>query len=78
MPIYEYACQRCGHEFELLVRASQTVHCPNCGSQQLRKLVSRPASPPTHNKALPVCAPESTYGCGLPGCGQGRCLGLEN
>lgn len=31
MPIYEYRCKKCSHEFEELVRTSdQKIHCPKC------------------------------------------------
>jgi putative FmdB family regulatory protein len=41
MPIYEYACESCQREFEELVfRQDEVVHCPTCGSDQARKLMS--------------------------------------
>ena len=40
MPIYEYACLACGHEFEKLQRISEVAPpCPLCASE-VRKLVS--------------------------------------
>ena len=39
MPIYEYACRACGHEFETLVRNGQTPACA-CGSADLLKKLS--------------------------------------
>ncbi len=31
MPIYEYRCEQCTHEFEILVvRHDETVQCPQC------------------------------------------------
>lgn len=42
MPIYEYACDACGHEFELLVRGSQVPACAQCGSEELTKKFSLP------------------------------------
>jgi putative FmdB family regulatory protein len=42
MPIYEYACDACGHEFELLVRGSQVPACAQCGSEALNKKLSLP------------------------------------
>jgi len=40
MPIYEYACKECGHEFERLVKMSaQPPPCPECGAE-VRKKVS--------------------------------------
>jgi putative FmdB family regulatory protein len=40
MPIYEYRCRRCGHEFEALVRGSAAPGCPSCQSQDLERLLS--------------------------------------
>ncbi len=40
MPIYEYACRQCGHEFELLVLKGTVAACPSCESQDLEKLLS--------------------------------------
>jgi putative FmdB family regulatory protein len=41
MPIYDYHCNQCQQDFELLVRASSTPTCPHCGSTALDKLLSR-------------------------------------
>ena len=30
MPIYEYECRACGHQFEQLVRTGDTPACPSC------------------------------------------------
>lgn len=40
MPIYEYACSRCGHEFEKLVRNGAVPECPSCRSTELEKKLS--------------------------------------
>lgn len=40
MPIYEYACDKCGKEFEELVFDDSTPPCPHCGSTQTHKLMS--------------------------------------
>ncbi len=45
MPLYEYRCIDCNKTFELLVRTSTVLACPNCASLQLEKLVSLPAPP---------------------------------
>lgn len=43
MPIYDYACKACGHEFE----REQRIHdapvrkCPKCGKLQAKRLISR-------------------------------------
>lgn len=42
MPIYEYACQACGHELEVLQKMSEAplTECPQCGKSELKKLIS--------------------------------------
>jgi putative FmdB family regulatory protein len=55
MPIFDYRCKHCSHEFEALVRsASKVVTCPECASAELEKLFSLPAikSDATHGKAM--------------------------
>ena len=42
MPIYEYACEKCGDEFEeLIFHDGDLVKCPACGSKKTRKLISK-------------------------------------
>ncbi len=44
MPIYEYLCEQCGHQEDVLQKISDdplTV-CSECGKSALRKLVSAP------------------------------------
>ena len=41
MPLYDYACRACGHEFEVLVRGTDAPSgCPECKSQDLERLLS--------------------------------------
>ncbi|MCC6303174.1 MAG: zinc ribbon domain-containing protein [Gammaproteobacteria bacterium] len=42
MPIYEYACEACGHELEAMQKMSDAVltDCPACGKPALRKRIS--------------------------------------
>ena len=56
MPIFEYQCTSCRHEFETLVRTGDTPACPTCASQALTKLISLPAikSESTHALASSV------------------------
>lgn len=44
VPIYEYACRRCEHQFETIQKASEEPlsDCPECGEPALRKLLSAP------------------------------------
>lgn len=42
MPMYQYACEECGQEFERRLRMSQsgeTQACPHCGSRETRKRI---------------------------------------
>lgn len=43
MPLYEYKCKSCGHEFEKLVsisKAAEPQECPTCGSKDSQKQMS--------------------------------------
>ena len=66
MPIYEYSCSKCGHEFETLVRSSTVPDCPNCHSTELEKKLSVFAT------AAAAPEPSPCASCGHPG-GPGSC-----
>lgn len=42
MPIYEYACDSCGHRLEAMQKMSEAplTECPTCGRPALKKLIS--------------------------------------
>jgi len=41
MPLYDFRCRGCGHEFELLVRAGDNdPTCPSCNSIDIERLLS--------------------------------------
>ena len=42
MPIYEYRCQSCNHDLEVMQKLSdpEFSDCPSCGQPQLKKLIS--------------------------------------
>lgn len=40
MPLYEFTCEKCGHDFEELVSGETVVECPACGSSDTRKVMS--------------------------------------
>ena len=44
MPIYEYVCKECGHEFEALQKISDAplLACPACEKDALKKKISAP------------------------------------
>ena len=70
MPIYEYACPDCGHDFEDLVLGDEKPRCPECASARVEKklsLIARPAS------SAPDLPPPGACGtCGDPR-GPGAC-----
>jgi putative FmdB family regulatory protein len=71
MPIYEYACHQCGHEFEALVRSNTVPECPTCHSTDLDKQLSVFAT--AASGAEPVPAAVGPCGsCGHPD-GPGAC-----
>jgi putative FmdB family regulatory protein len=45
MPVYEYACEKCGHEFEREQRITDepVKTCPACRARKVRRLISRTA-----------------------------------
>lgn len=43
MPIYEYSCGTCGHQFEALVRGATLPECPKCKGGELERVFSLPA-----------------------------------
>lgn len=67
MPLYEYACQECDHQFETLVLNGEQVECPECHGERLERLLSVPAKPRA-GQALPMSCRTD-----LPPCGPGCC-----
>jgi putative FmdB family regulatory protein len=43
MPIYEYACSKCGYEFEAEQRITEEPldTCPECRSRRVKRLISQ-------------------------------------
>jgi putative FmdB family regulatory protein len=73
MPLYEYECRNCHHQFELLVRESTVLACPSCSSEELEKQLSVFAVGANGAKAAPrSMAPGPCGSCGDPR-GPGSC-----
>jgi putative FmdB family regulatory protein len=72
MPIYEYVCRDCGHQFEYLIRGDEKPSCPSCGRASLTKQLSVPAAHTgtTSQNACPIQG-----SCGVPNC-RGKGCGL--
>jgi putative FmdB family regulatory protein len=68
MPIYEYRCRGCEHNFEQIVLAKhEQVSCPKCRSGAVEKQLSVFSSPPTQSEqrvsgAGCACTPQNC-GC---------------
>ena len=44
MPMYEYRCQKCEKDFEVLVKFSESEKeqpCPDCKSEETKKKISQ-------------------------------------
>jgi len=42
MPTYEYRCEGCNHEFEIMqsIKDDALTICPECGKKKLKKVIS--------------------------------------
>jgi putative FmdB family regulatory protein len=67
MPIYEFHCEKCGKDNEILVRSSnwEGSRCPECGSTKLSKKLSVFASSTGGENSAPSCGMGAKSG----GCG---------
>jgi putative FmdB family regulatory protein len=54
MPIFEYICRGCNHQFETIVRSvREKICCPKCASKKLDKQFSVFSAPATTGDATP-------------------------
>ncbi|OHB73685.1 MAG: hypothetical protein A2V70_07835 [Planctomycetes bacterium RBG_13_63_9] len=75
MPIYEYVCRDCDHEFEWLLRGKEKPACPSCGRGHLTKKFSVPAA---HTATTPPgCPAQQTGACTASSC-CGRDCGMTD
>jgi putative FmdB family regulatory protein len=70
MPIYEFHCEKCERDSEILVRSSdwKGTTCPHCGSTRLNKKLSVFASAGAGSHDASSCG-------GGGGCCGGHCHG---
>ncbi|MEO8428017.1 MAG: zinc ribbon domain-containing protein [Verrucomicrobiota bacterium] len=71
MPIYEFHCEKCERNSEVLVRSTDWTgtRCPHCGSTKLTKKLSVFASGGSGVDEGPTCTGQPRS-CGL--CGTGK------
>jgi putative FmdB family regulatory protein len=62
MPIYEYRCEKCQHEFERLSFKSdeEKIECPECGKTKVVRILS--ATNFMSGSGSGACAPGSASG----------------
>lgn len=72
MPIYEFHCEKCGADSELLIRSTRWkgTPCPKCGSTKLAKKLSVFASSAGGESSEPASCTGNPGSCGM--CGTGR------
>ena len=70
MPIYEFHCEQCERDSEILVRLTdwKNSKCPHCGSSKLRKNFSTFASTNAGEKPTRKKAGGHSCGGGMCGC----------
>jgi putative FmdB family regulatory protein len=64
MPIYEYLCPECNGKFQKLVRGFSDpagLSCPRCGSEQVRRAVSRFATIKSEDDRMEALADPSNF-----------------
>ncbi len=64
MPLYEYACKKCRHEFEALVFPGDEAECPECRGRNLEKRFSVPARPAGEKSSMMTGCDSSLPPCG--------------
>jgi putative FmdB family regulatory protein len=71
MPIFEYVCKECQHQFEALVFGKDKAQCPKCQSRKLEPQLSVFAVA-AKSGAAPAMAAGPCGSCGDPR-GPGAC-----
>jgi putative FmdB family regulatory protein len=71
MPLYEFTCQKCGHQFEELITLAELevegLCCPGCGSREVARGLSTFATASSPHESAPACG--LSGGCGAGGFG---------
>lgn len=71
MPIYEYKCDKCGADFEALVRNSESrPECPECQSKTVTRRMSAPSTHASGSSSETPCGADCgghAHSCGCHG-----------
>jgi putative FmdB family regulatory protein len=70
MPIFEYICKECDHQFEALVYGKQKAECPKCHGSKLAPQLSVFAVSAKGNSGSASAGTPSSGACGS--CGDPR------
>ena len=75
MPIFEYVCKECQHEFEALIFGQQKAECPKCHGKNLEPQLSVFAVSAKSGSGTAASSPMTAGPCGSCGdpCGVGAC-----
>lgn len=66
MPIYEFKCNLCGHEFDKLTKINDNlaeIVCPQCGGQDAKKRISLCGCTQKGGQASSSCGSCSSNNC---------------
>jgi putative FmdB family regulatory protein len=72
MPLFEYVCSDCKHEFEALVMGSRKPECPACHSKKLEQQLSVFAARSSSGTSSARASAGPCGSCGNPN-GPGSC-----
>jgi len=78
MPIYEFICDTCSNEFEVLTSGYEKIKCDKCGGESLTKKFSVFSVNSANKNSSPI--PQCSGGCAdagncpaMSGCQCGHC-----
>jgi putative FmdB family regulatory protein len=72
MPIFEYICEECQHQFEALLFGRDKAKCPKCESKKLSSQLSVFATSAKGSASAPTSTGGGCGSCGDPR-GPGSC-----